>query len=80
MKEVTLKFNIQSQDDEVEMLLSLSATSIASAVRSLDCYLRKEVNYNELLSDEYQEALSFIRGKLREYLEEEGVPLDLIFG
>ena len=73
---LTLEFKRDVPEDRQELLLTASATRLASAIHSVDEHLRSRIKY-AALSQETVEELQVVRDKLRVDL---GDLMEAVFG
>lgn len=72
----TLEFNLDEFSDLQAHLRAVKSTDLVIALWDIDQYLRKELKYNEKLSEPEHDVLQKTRDELYRILSEKGINMD----
>lgn len=71
-----MKVTIELEDDS-EVYFAINGSNYWNTIWDLDQWLRAETKYNEELSEEKYDAFDLVREKIREFLNDNKVKLDV---
>lgn len=76
MAKAILEFDLNDFDDKMSHMRAVQSLDMASSLWDIEQYFRKEIKYNESLSQEAYDALEKARDEFYRILSEHNIDID----